>query len=425
MQQPKPKAEKVVFSGYQKFVIAILAILQFTVILDFMVLSPLGAILLNTLHINTAQFGLVVSAYAFSAGASGLLAAGFADKFDRKKLLVFFYCGFVVGTGLCAIAPDYKFLLGARIVTGLFGGVIGSVGMAIITDLFAMSERGRVMGFVQMAFAASQVLGIPIGLLLANKFGWHSPFQMIVVFSIIVGAVIVIYLRPVDAHLKYKKSGNAFMHLIKTVSNPTYLKGFVATVLLSTGGFMLMPFGSAFSTNNLGINMKDLPMLYIVTGIFSIAFGPLFGKLSDKIGKFKVFLIGSVLTIAIILIYTRLGITPLWVVIGINVFLFMGITARMVSASALMSAMPEPQDRGAYMGINSSIMQISGGIAAAVAGMIVVQSSSGKLENYPELGMVVAGSIVITVGMMYMINQIIAKRIRTANPSPVVEETVI
>jgi hypothetical protein len=173
LNNTEPVKEKI-FSRYQVFMIAILAILQFTIVLDFMVLSPLGALLLEKLNINTSQFGWVVSAYAFSAGASGLLAAGFADKFDRKKLLLFFYTGFIIGTFLCALAPNYHMLLVARIVTGIFGGVIGSVSFAIITDLFKMEVRGRVMGFVQMAFAASQVLGLPIGLLLANRFGWHA-----------------------------------------------------------------------------------------------------------------------------------------------------------------------------------------------------------------------------------------------------------
>src|SRR6267154_83631 len=168
MNSASPAKEKL-FTGYEIFIIAILSILQFTVILDFMVLSPLGAMLLPQLHITTAQFGLVVSAYAFSAGASGILAAGFADKFDRKKILIFFYVGFLIGTVLCAIAPDYTFLLMARIVTGIFGGVIGSVSFAIISDLFKFEVRGRVMGFVQMSFAASQVLGLPIGLVLANQ----------------------------------------------------------------------------------------------------------------------------------------------------------------------------------------------------------------------------------------------------------------
>jgi predicted MFS family arabinose efflux permease len=402
--------KKAVFDGYHKFIIAILAFLQFTVILDFMVLSPLGAQLLKELHISTGQFSLVVSAYAFSAGAAGLLAAGFADRFDRKKLLIFFYAGFVLGTFLCGIAPDYEFLLVARIVTGLFGGVIGSVSFAIITDLFAMETRGRVMGFIQMAFASSQVLGLPIGLYLANHWGWHSPFIMIVGLSSIVGIAIIFYMKPIDAHLKIQLDHSAFEHLRKTISRPFYLRAFGATTLLATGGFMLMPFGTAFGVNNLGLSLDQLPFLYLITGLFSMATGPFVGKISDQIGKYKVFFIGSLLGIAMVIIYTNLGITPLWEVIALNVILFIGISSRMISASALMTAIPEQRDRGAFMGINSSIQQISGGIAAAVAGRIISQAPGGKMEHYERLGYVVSGTMVVTIVLMYYIDRAVSKK---------------
>lgn len=397
--------EKPTFTRYEIFIIAILSILQFTIVLDFMVLSPLGAQLLVELNVNPAQFGLVVSAYAFSAGASGLLAAGFADKFDRKKLLLFFYIGFIFGTMLCALAPDYHLLLIARIITGIFGGVIGSVSFAIITDLFKMEVRGRVMGFVQMAFAASQVLGIPIGLILANNFGWHSPFWMIAGFSVLVGIGIFIYLKPITEHLKVKSEQNAFQHLTRIVSTPQYLRAFLAVILLSTGGFMLMPLGSAFSTNNLKISIHDLPLVYGITGIFSIIFGPLLGKLSDRIGKYKLFVAGSILSILIISIYTQLGATPLYMVIVLNVIMFVGISSRMISSSALLTAVPQTQDRGAFMSINSSVQQISGGFASAIAGMIVVQTSGGFLEHYDILGYVVMTSMLIAIGLMYPLNK--------------------
>ena len=416
--QPKEK----IFSSYQVFVIAILSILQFCIILDFMVLSPLGAILLPQLKITTAQFGWVVSAYAFSAGASGILAAGFADKFDRKKMLLFFYSGFLLGTVFCAIAPDYTSLLAARIVTGIFGGVIGSVSFAIITDLFKFETRGRVMGFVQMSFAASQVLGLPIGLVLANQFDWHAPFWMIAIFGVAVGVLIFIYMKPVDAHLKLKSERNAFEHLIKTFSIPDYLKAFLCTSLLATGGFMLMPFGSAFSTNNLGLTLEQLPLVYGITGVFSIATGPLIGKLSDKLGKFKVFVWGSLVTMVMVAVYTPLGITPLWLIIVISIVMFAGVSSRMISSSALVSAIPEPQDRGAFMSINASVQQISGGIASAIAGVIVIQQPSGLLDGYVLLGYVVIGSMITTIAMMYWIDQHVKAKIgREAKPVAVPE----
>ncbi len=414
-------ASKPTFTKYQVFVIAILAFIQFTVVLDFMVLSPLSAILLDKLHINTSQFGFVVSAYAFSAGASGLLSAGFADKYDRKKLLMFFYTGFIIGTVLCGLAPNYHFLLIARIVTGIFGGVISSVGLAIITDLFKMEQRGRVTGFVQMAFAASQVLGIPVGLSLANIWGWHSPFLMIAGLGIVVGIIMVINLRPVTEHLKYKSDRNPFHHLAATLAKAPYARGFLATTLLATGGFMLMPFGSAFGIHNMGLTMEQLPTLYLVSGMFAMIIGPLAGKLSDRIGKYKVFFIGTVISIIMVLYYTRLGITPLWGVILINIFMFAGITSRMIASGALMTAVPDARDRGAFMSINSSVQQISGGIAAACAGQIVVQTSSGYLKHYDTLGYVVSVSMLITLGMMYLINRQVQHKLKPKEASPVLQ----
>lgn len=412
MSETKPT-----FTGYEKFIIALLATLQFTVVLDFMVLSPLGYILLDKLSITTSQFGLVVSAYAFSAGASGLLTAGFADKFDRKKLLLFFYVGFLVGTLFCGLAPTYHLLLAARVFTGIFGGVIGSISFAIITDLFAINVRGRVMGFVQMAFASSQVLGIPIGLYLANKFSWHAPFLMIVALGLIVGVLIVTQMKPIDAHLKIPQKGNAFQHLGKTLSRPDYLQGFAATALLATGGFMLMPFGTAFGVHNLGIAEGSLPTLYMVTGISMLVFSPMIGKLSDKTGKYKVFLMGSTVTCIMTLIYCNLSVTPLWIIIGLNVLLFVGITGRMISASALMTAVPDPADRGAYMGINSSIQQIAGGLASLLAGFIVSETSTGFIENYPLLGDVVVFAVIVTALLMYRIHKYVAAKIAAVAPA--------
>ena len=404
------KEKQRTFSRYEVFVIAVLAFLQFTIVLDFMVLSPLGAQLLEELNITTAQFGWVVSAYAFSAGTSGLLTAGFADKFDRKKLLLFFYTGFIGGTLLCALAPDYHSLLVARIVTGVFGGVIGSISFAIITDIFKMEVRGRVMGFVQMAFATTQVLGIPIGLFLANRLGWHSPFYMIVVLGALVGIAIFIHFRPIDAHLKIQSDRSPVQHLIKTMSHPMYIRAFAATTLLATGGYMMMPFGSAFSINNLGISFDDLPMLYLITGICSMITGPFIGKLSDTIGKYLIFFAGSILSMFIVLIYCNLGITPLWLVIVMNVIMFIGISSRIISSSALMTAVPEPMDRGAFMSINASVQQISGGIASVVAGMIVAQTETGKILHYDILGYVVVGAMIITVIMMYFINEQVMRK---------------
>src|SRR4029079_7074434 len=189
------------FSSYQVLVIILIALTQFTVVLDFMVMSPLGDMLMKSMELTTKQFGLAVSVYAFSAGTSGLLTAGFADRFDRKKLLLFFYVGFITGTLFCGLATTYFMLIADRMSTGVCVGVSGSISLAIVADLFPMEQRGRAMGFMQMGFGASQVLGIPIGLYIASIWGWQSPFLMIVGLAAIVWMTIMLRMQPIDKHL--------------------------------------------------------------------------------------------------------------------------------------------------------------------------------------------------------------------------------
>ncbi len=398
------------FSKYERFVIVILALTVFTVVLDFMVLAPLGAQLLRIMNISPAQFGLVVSAYAFSAGASGLLAAGFADRYDRKKLLLFFYSGFIIGTLLCGLANTYNLLLFARIFTGIFGGVISSISFAIITDIFIVEKRGRVMGFVQMSFGVSQVLGIPIGLYLAHQFDWHAPFIAIVILSVIIFLVILKWLKPVDAHLKVQSDKNAFVHMYHTITNKQYLLGFTAMALISIGGFLIMPLSSAYLVNNIKITDAQLPILFMFTGVFSLITGPLVGRWSDQYGKLTLFLIGSILTVVMVFIYTNMPVWPLYLVTIINILLFIGVSSRMISGSALITQLPELKDRGAFMGVNSSLQQISGGVGSVIAGVIVVQNTDGTLIHFDYVGYLTILMLSICMYLMYRINLILIKR---------------
>jgi predicted MFS family arabinose efflux permease len=409
---------RVGFSSYQKFVAAILAFLNFTVILDFMILSPLGAQLMPALQISPVQFGLLVSTYAFSAGLSGILAAGFADRFDRKKLLMIFYAGFLAGTLLCGLASGYHTLLLGRLITGLFAGVVGSVSFAIITDVFPLEMRGRVMGIIQTAFAASSVLGIPIGLLLSTRWRWNAPFLLIVVVGAAVGWLIQARMRPVDGHLQRHPDRSPLHHLLRTVSNRLYLQGFATTTLLSVGGFMLMPFMSAFMVHNVGVPVVRLPLVYVLVGLFSAVAGPLIGRASDRFGKFNVFFFGCVLTVIMVVIFTHLAITPLWLLVTVLVILQIGIFSRMISASALMSALPAPADRGAYMSISSSIQQVAGGVAAVLSGMIVVEGADGVLVYFDRVGYVLVGTTLLTLSMMYFINRRIGAARAGTEPAP-------
>jgi predicted MFS family arabinose efflux permease len=396
------------FTRYQVLVILLLALTQFTVVLDFMVMSPLGDMLMKSMELTTSQFGFAVSGYAFSAGFSGLLTAGFADRFDRKKLLLFFYVGFIAGTLFCGLATTYPMLLAARIITGLFGGVIGSISMAIVADLFPLHQRGRTMGFMQMGFGASQVLGIPISLYIANHWGWQSPFLMIVGLATIIWLATMLKLQPITKHLELKTEKTAIKHLWHTLKQPHYRIGFLMTALLSLGGFMMMPWGSAFAVNNLNISYEQLPFLFMASGIAALFIMPAIGKLSDKIDKVKIFTVAAISMMVIIVIYTNLSPVHFIIVVILNILMMTAIMSRIVPAMALVSALPQMQDRGAFMSINSSLQQIAGGIAAGVGGMIVAQKTkTSPLQHYDTLGYVIVVIIIANIIQVYRVNNLI------------------
>jgi predicted MFS family arabinose efflux permease len=396
------------FTGYQKFVIFLLAFTLFTVVLDFMVMSPLGDIMMKALNITASQFGVAVSAYAFSAGISAFLTAGYADRFDRKKFLLFFYIGFIVGTLFCALAPNYECLVAARVLTGLFGGVISSIAMAIVADLFSLEQRGKVMGFMQMGFGASQVLGIPIGLYIANSFGWHVPFLWIAAMAGAMALALFIKLEPITAHLSLQQQHSAFGHLLHTFGQKTYRLGFLNTALLSIGGFMMMPFGSAFAINNLKITYDQLPLMFMATGVCVLVMMPIIGRFSDKINKFKMFAFCTLVAIVVINIYTRYAATPFYLAVATNTLMMLFIMSRMVPSQALISAIPNPADRGAFMSINSSLQQIAGGFGAVLAGFVIVQKDNfAPLQNYDYLAIITSLFMLITIYLVYRIDAIV------------------
>ena len=398
------------FSQYQIIAIVILALTQFSVVLDFMVMSPLGDLIMKNMKITPNQFGLVVSCYAFSAGISGFFTASIADKFDRKKLLLIFYAGFILGTLLCGLATSYWLLVSARIVTGIFGGVISSISLAIVADIFEINQRGRVMGFLQMGFGMSQILGIPISLFLATTWNWQAPFYLIVGLATIIFIIGFFVLKPVVGHLELQRD-NPIKHMWKTISNRDYRIGFLATAFMSLGGYLMMPWGSSFSVNNVGISQKDLPLMFMIIGISTFTVMPIIGKLSDKFNKYSIFVGSSILMIISVVVYTHLGQASFAVLVIVNMVMMAGIMARMIPSQALTTAVPALKDRGAFMSINSSLQQMAGGIAALVGGSIVLQKDENSpLERFDLLGYVVIAAILINIFLTYRVYKLVQKQ---------------
>lgn len=401
----KPK-----FTRYQFLLVGIIAAVLMTIVLDFMLTSALSAILLPKLDITTKQFGLLASAYPISAGISAVLLSGYADKVDRKKLLLFFYSCFLFGVLFCAFAPSFQTLVVARIVTGTFGGVVGSICFAIITDLFETTQRGRAMGILQMASAGSMIFGLPLALYLATEWDWHLAFGLISVIGIIAAVLVFWKIKPVDKHLQIPVKVKPLRHSLKIISNRNYLIVFLNNTLLVSGDIILMTFSSAFCTNNLGVGLDQLPLLYGIAGVSTFLFSPLIGRLTDKYGTLNIFVVGAILSIVSVAVFTNLGINPLWAVIVVHTFLFLGINARSISSSALGTIVPEVEDRGAFMALDAAMQLAIGGAAAMIAGLIVFQSEDGMINNFPTLGLVVMSLMILTIGLMYVIDRMVKRR---------------
>jgi len=403
------KNELLQFTGYQKFVVVLLAWLMFTVVTNFGIIMPLGDTMMKELEITASQFGMIVSCFAFGAGIAGFVTAAFADRFDRKKLLLFLYAGLILGTAACGMSDSYEVLLVARSITGLFGGVISSIIFAIVADLFALNQRGRVMGYIQLAFALSQVGGIPLGLILANWWSWNMTFIVLTALSLSTWFIIAFALKPLNKHLHTKPDDSVFLHFGKVLTNRNYLIGFLFTLTVSMGG-MFATFSAPFMINNVGISPAMLPVVFLVSGISMIVVMPLIGKLSDKVDKSKVFITAMICMIGVVVVFGNLSITPFIIATLIIALVFGSVGAAEIPMSALNTAVPEQTDKGAYLSLCSSLQQLTNGLGAMLAGMIIVQTTPGApLENFNIVCYIVALLSVFAIFLIQPINRIVKK----------------
>jgi predicted MFS family arabinose efflux permease len=402
------------FTRYQYLILAIITLVFLTIVLDFMLMSALSAILLPKLEITTKQFGLLVSAYPISAGISTILLSGYADRFDRKKLLLFFYSGFLLGILFCTNAPSYQVLVIARIITGIFGGVVAPICFAIVIDLFEITQRGRAMGILQMASAGSQILGLPLALYLASEWDWRVAFGLVLFLGIIAIVLVFWKISPVDKHLQIQAKVNPLYHSLKIISNRNYLLVFLNNTLLVSADIIMMTFSAAFCTNNLGVALDELPLLYGIAGVATFIFAPIIGRLTDRYGTLNIFLVGTTLTVMMVAVFTNMGINPFWAVIIVHTLLLLGNNARSISSSALGTIVPEVEDRGAFMAVDAAMQLAIGGMAAMIAGLIVFQSDDGMINNFPTLGVVVISLMILTCGVMYVINRMVKRRYITS-----------
>ncbi len=371
----------------EKLLLLILASVNFTHIMDFMIMMPLGPQLIELFHITPKQFAWAVSAYSLTAGLAGFVSAFFVDNYDRKKVLLFAYIGFLLGTFACAFAPSYQFLVAARILAGLFGGVIGAQVMSIVADTIPYERRASAMGLLMTAFSVASVAGVPTGLWLAAHYNWHVPFLAIGGLGILVAIGIYFFVSPVNGHLQNQAVRQNPLHVLTDIlKSPNQMLALGLSTVMSLGHFAIIPFISPSLVANVGFSQKNIFLIYLVGGLLTIFTSPLVGKLADKKGKFLILLIFGLASLVPVWLITNLWQVPLWTILAISSIFFVTVNGRMIPMQAIVSSVVTPQQRGGFMSINSSVQQLASGAGATIAGSIVYTSENEHFENYAYVG---------------------------------------
>jgi len=369
----------------------LLAAVQFTHIVDFMIMMPLGPQFMRLFGVVPQQFGLLVSAYTFAAAASGFLAAFWVDRLDRKRALLALYAGFIVGTTLCGLAPNYLSLLAARIVAGAFGGVIGGLVFAIVADLVPYERRASATAIVAAAFSLSSVVGIPCALWLAAAAGWRTPFLVLALASVGVAAVAWRALPPLSAHVDPQAWPRPLGQLRAIFGVPNHRWAFGLMIALMFAGFTVIPFIAPYNVANVGIREADLAIVYFVGGLATLVTSQVIGRLADRHGKRRVFTVVALVSVVPLLLTTHLPPLPLPAVVASAVLFFVFVPGRFGPALALVTGSVEPRLRGSFMSFNASIQQLGAGFASLLAGLLIGRASDGTLTGYGTVGWIAAG----------------------------------
>jgi len=380
-----------------------LAAVQFTHIVDFMIMMPLGPQFMRLFEIGPEQFGLMVSAYTFAAAASGFVAAFWIDRFDRRRTLLVLYAGFIVATALCGMAPGYTLLLAARIVAGLFGGVLGGLTFAIVADAVPYERRATATAVVSAAFSLSAIAGVPLSLWIAAHYSWRTPFLALAVFSIGVALAAMRVIPPMATHIGHGHRRSPVQQLKAIFAVRNHLRAFALMAVLISSVFLVIPFLAAYNVANVGVAEADLAIIYLAGGAASLVSTQVIGRLADRYGKARVFTIVAVASIVPILLSTHLPPLSLVWVVAVSVLLFVFMPGRFGPATALVTGSVEPKLRGSFMSFNASIQQLASAIASLAAGLIIGRAPDGTLTHLGAIGWL---SVLCTIACLWLVRRI-------------------
>ncbi|MBA4109776.1 MAG: MFS transporter [Leptothrix sp. (in: Bacteria)] len=381
----------------ERWLLLSLAAVQFTHIVDFMVMMPLGPQLTRLFALSDAQFGLLVSVYSLAAGVSGLLASLVIDRFERKRALLVLYAGFAVATLACGLAPTYGSLMGARIAAGVFGGVLGALVQTIVGDAIAFERRGRAMGVVMAAFSMATVAGVPASLWLASQVGWHGPFIAIALVCVPVWLVALKVVPSLEGHLAGAAAGSSLNQLVRVLAEVNHWRAFGLSALMVLGSFSIIPYITIYTTTNLGLSQEQVPLIYLAGGVATLFTARLWGQLADRHGKVLMFRVISLVAVVPMMILTHMPAVPVAVLVVVTTAFFIFVSGRLVPGMALLTAASPPAMRGAFMSVNGALQSGAMGLSAWLGGALISRTPDGLVQGYGRTGWLALASTLVMV----------------------------
>jgi predicted MFS family arabinose efflux permease len=381
----------------ERLVLLLLAAIQFTTNLDFLIILPLGPQYMRVMHLVPAQFNMIVASYAIAAGISGVAAGFFLDRFDRKTALLWLFLGFGIGTLMCALAPTYRLLVAARAIAGTFGGVTGAVILAIVGDVIPEQRRGEAMGLVMSAFSVASIFGVPLGLVLASTFNWHVPFYVIAGISVPILVAVYRFVPALRGHLEHSREEHPAARMLAVLMEPSHQMAFLFMAVLTCAGFTIFPNLATYMVYNVGLTEKQLPFIYLTGGLSMLFSMNWVGRWADRAGKRRVFTLMSLSAAVPIIALTNLPRVPLLVALATSTLLMICMSGRFVPAMAMMTGTVEPRYRGGFMSVNSSVQQFSCGLAAWISGGIIGEGPKQEITHYPAAGLVSLGCVLTCI----------------------------
>ena len=375
----------------EMILLLILASVQFTSIVDFMVVMPLGPQLQRKLHIDNVQFSWIVASYTIAAGLAGLLGSSIMDRFGRKSAFLTLYTGFLLGTLFCGLSTGYFMLLGSRVITGAFGGILGGMALAIIADVFPEERRGSATGILMSAFAVASVVGVPTGIYLGGILGWHFPFLVLAGLGLPVLVIAFGVLPPLRDHLDHASHSHPWRQLVATFSHRNHLRAFALTAAVMVGSFSVIPYISLYLVSNVGVDeTRDLFWVFVTGGILTLIGAPLVGRLADRHGRVLVYRVVATISIGLMLVVTNLPRVPLAVAVGVVGTFMLSNAGRMVAALTMITGSVERRQRGGFMSANSAIQHLASGAGARIGGLMLLRAPDGTQQHFNRIGLFAA-----------------------------------